>query len=277
MNYPPTPRSHRRARLIALLLGAVAAGSDLGASSPSAPTQGGAFEARGLWEEQHTPLDYLDKVGQNLKARWRQHYRPPPPVPAPERGKLSLTLGALIGESFLACEAGDAQQFRNNQQEVMTFCKTLGLGERVTPRLMAQAKMAEMEQWPELRSDMEDGMVQLLDMLHSQRDEDLAILVELGAWLRTLEVASAVVLDDPNPENLNWCIGCSQLLEHLLALYGGLSDTARQELAVMDVGATLDFLRRHWLDVPSEVPPQIELATKTLERLTAVMRRTTLK
>ena len=34
------------------------------------------------WTSEQTPIDFLDVVGLQTKARWRQLYRPPPPTPS---------------------------------------------------------------------------------------------------------------------------------------------------------------------------------------------------
>jgi hypothetical protein len=146
------------------------------------------FAVMPFWTEEQTPADFLDIVGQNTKARWRQLYREQPPTPPPDRAKAAFILGGLVGDSFLVMTAGDTQQFRNNNQEVLTYSKVLGVGELMGPRLMVQAKMAEAEHWPDLRNEIIAGHAELTRHLNDQMDNDLSILVDLGVWMRVLEV-----------------------------------------------------------------------------------------
>ena len=60
---------------------------------------------------------------------------------------------------------GSAQQHVHEQL-------TLGVGEKLMPRLMAQGKMAESEQWKELRQEIAEGHEELLRLLQSPRGRD---------------------------------------------------------------------------------------------------------
>ena len=66
----------------------------------------------------------------------------------------------------------------------------LGIGEKMRPRLMAQAKMAEMDEWKNLRQEIVDSHQELTRLLREQMDEDLSVLVDIGAWMRSLEIVS---------------------------------------------------------------------------------------
>ena len=253
---------------------AEAVSKEPGGSPPVADPAG--FTVTPLWTEEQTPLDYLEKVGQHTKARWRQLYRPPPPTPAPNRAKTAITLGSLVAEAFLCLQATDAQQFRNNHQEIMSYSKTLGLGEKLAPRTMAQSKMAEMEQWADLRDDLTEGYFQLKQLLVDQRDEDLAILLDLGVWMRTLEMVSTLVVEDPETAVLSWCVGSPDLLEDLREQFEELSESIRLEEPVAEMDSLLDFLWRYWNQCDVTPPPQ-EVVLKTQERLTNTLRQLTLK
>ena len=77
-------------------------------------TTGGVFIGQPAgWTPEQTPIDFLDVVGLQTKARWRQLYRAPPPTPSTDRPRAAFTLGGLIGDAFLALQAEDVQQFRN--------------------------------------------------------------------------------------------------------------------------------------------------------------------
>lgn len=275
----------------ALLCALVLAGSIVMAQDPS-PAQATAVPARSapspakpaeapfvvvpIWTSEQSPLDFMEAVGQHTKARWRQLYRPPPPTPSPDRSKTAFILGGLVGDSFLCLQAGDAQTFRNNNQEMLTYCRVLGIADGISPRLMAQAKMAEMDQWPELRREVVDGQSELGRILREQHDEDLAILVDLGIWMRILEIVSAIVVENPDTDTRALCIGSPALLEDLRTNFAKLGESTRRDESVALLGELLDFLDRHWSQVDKEIPSS-EVVAKTNERIKALMKKLTLK
>ena len=78
--------------------------------------------------------------------------------------------------------------------------------------LLGQAKLAEMEQWTELKVSVIEGYQALEQSRMDQRDEDLAVLHMLGVWPRTLEIVSYVVWDSPEADLKNLCVGlCARL------------------------------------------------------------------
>ena len=66
-------------------------------------------------------------------------YRDTPPALSPDRMRVAFTLGDLMAESYLAVQAGDAQSFRNNNQEIQKFCGVLGLTDKISPDLAASS------------------------------------------------------------------------------------------------------------------------------------------
>jgi hypothetical protein len=271
--------------------GAVASRAQTSGALPDAPASGenravspdeeGKADCAGasvasLWTEEQTPVDFLDAVGQLTKARWRQLYRPPPPTPAPDRMRTAVTLGYLVGESFLCVQAVDAQQFRNNNQEVTTFCRTLGFGEKVAPLLLNQARLAEAELWEDLRSEVIRGHQELDRALRDQRDEELAELLRIGVWLRTLEIVSTIVVETPDTELQGICVGSPVLVETLREAFGNLSEQCRATEVGREMGSLLDFLWRNWAR-SADAHVTEDVVQKTHERLAQSARKLSLR
>lgn len=229
------------------------------------------------WSTDSTSSDFLQAVGQITKARWRQLYRPPPPTPSPARLRTAVTLGYLMGESYLCVQAEDTQQFRNNNQEIITYCRTLGFGEKVSPLLLGQAKLAEDGMWQELQGDVIEGQKLLSQMLTDQRDEDLAMLLNLGVWLRTLEIVSALVLEAPDADVGGLCVGSPRLILELREEFATLPDMTREnDETAKELGRLLDFLWRTWVR-DAEQPPTPERVKETNARLGETARKVSLK
>ncbi len=240
------------------------------------------FSASGLiipptnWTPEQTPIDFLDVVGLQTKARWRQLYREPPPTPSTDRLRTAFTLGSLLGDGFLVLQATDMQQFRNTNQDILGYCRVLGLGEKVSPRLMAMSTLASQGNWGVLRQDAVDGHMELTRLLREQRDEDLAILVDLGAWMRVIEISSTLVAATPDAPVRPLCIGSVDLLKSLKQRFSQLSKTAQKHEAFFGLGEMLDFLIRNWAS-PANNPPSVEFVSKTNDKLKGLMRKLTLK
>lgn len=223
-----------------------------------------------------SPGEFLDNVGQQTKARWRQLFRTPPPTPSTERLRVAFTLGGLVADSFLALQAADAQQFKNNNQELLSYSKVLGVGEKITPGVLAQSKMGETGDWAAARKQVLETEQLIVKLLNEQKDEDLAILVELGVWARLLEISTTIVSNnDPEVENKIICIGSMKLLDDLKAQFEKLSQTVQTDESIARLGAVLDQLQRHWLAAQDH--PSIEVVKFSFEKLHFLMERLTLQ
>ncbi|WP_075089769.1 hypothetical protein [Verrucomicrobium spinosum] len=66
-------------------------------------------------------------------------------------------------------QAGHAQQFKNNNQEVLNYARVLGLAEKITPDILAEGKMAEAEDWPMLRERLVQKQGVISNLLKEQR------------------------------------------------------------------------------------------------------------
>jgi hypothetical protein len=203
-----------------------------------------------------TPAEFLDLLGKTAKARWRLLFRPPPPTPPTDRARSALILGTLIGESYLIWQSGDAQQFRNTNQDIVSYCRTLGVGEKLMPRLMAQGKMAETEQWKELAVEIAESHQQLLAFLREMQDEDLALLIDTGLWLRILEVASKLAVESPMPEARPLCMGAPNTLQEMRDRIGKVSEKQRQTALIQRVQTAITEAQTAWQAAPKPAPEQ---------------------
>ena len=256
------PRSRRTICLVAL-------GLCLGGMAAGAGDQDTDDDAPPIAVVDQTPADFLDSIGQRTKARWRLMFRPPPPTPPTDRGRAALILGSLMADSFLVWQAGDAQQFRNNNQEVLSYCRMLGLGEKLLPRLMAQGKMAESSEWKELRSEIVDSHQVLIRMLREQKDDDLAVLIDLGLWLRLLDIVSSVVVENATVEVRPLCIGSPAVLQEIRDDFNRLGLPKHEEAMIKHIGVAIEDISALWRSSAAE--PTAEQVIKTHEKLQEIM------
>jgi len=214
--------------------------------------------------------DFLDAVGNHTKVRWRLLFRGPPPTPPADRARAALILGTLIGDSLLVLQAGDAQQFRNNNQDVLAYCRTLGLGEKLTPRLMTQGNLAEQTAWKELRKELVDGYQEAVRLLREQKDEDLALLIDVGVGLRLLEIVSAVIIAAPESDMGPLGRDSPVLLRELRKDFDLVSAEKRGLPLLVRVCAVIDETCASWQDLDKVTITQAQ-AVKTNEKLKELM------
>ena len=216
------------------------------------------------WTPDQTPADFLENVGLRVKARWRQMYREPPGPPPTARPLVAYSLGSLLADSYLALEATDGQKFRNNNQDILAYCQVLGLGNKLAPRLMSEGKLAEEDNWTMLRQEVVDGHQELCRFLREQRDEDLAVLVDIGVWMRMMDMVAGAVLDSPDNSAWPLCIGSPALLKDMKQRYSQMGASTKGAERVVLLGSVVDYLVDHWVDAP---PPSQARVIKTREKI----------
>lgn len=226
-------------------------------------------ESATIGASSQTAADFLESVGQHTKARWRLLFRPPPPTPPTDRGRTALILGTLLGDSFLIWQSGDAQQFRNNNQDVLAYCRTLGLGEKLLPRLMTQGNLADQNGWKELRQEIVDGHQEAMRLLREQMDEDLALIIDVGVGLRLFEIMSSLITAAPETTPLLF-EGSPELLRDLREDFSRISAARRDDPFMQRVRAVIDDSSALWHDV-EKTPLTPEQLAKTNDTLKSLM------
>jgi hypothetical protein len=226
---------------------------------------------------QTLPADFLERVSVEAKARWRSLYREAAAAAPPtERLRVAFTLGGLLADSHLAFQAGDAQQFKNINQDVLRYCSALGLADKVTPLVMSESKMAEGLEWAAMKPMMHEKRTLVERLLGEQRDEDLATLMNLGMWFRLFEISTDAVISDEEAKDRTVCIGSLELLDSLALRFETLSEKAREDESVAILGKIFGQLLRKWSAVV-DTQPTDEVVGFTAEKVKLVNEKLTLK
>jgi hypothetical protein len=109
--------------------------------------------------------------------------------------------------------------------------------------------MAEDNQWKELRHEIVDGHQELVRMLREQRDDDLALMIDLGLWLRVLEIVSTIVTETPDVDIQPLYIGSPAILQDMHDDFSRISVPKREEAILKHIGSTLAELSATWQDL----------------------------
>jgi hypothetical protein len=143
----------------------------------------------------------LLSLSRSLNPRWRQCYGPIAPAVAPDREHATLRLGITLTELFFAAYARDPAQAGQQLSDAAAIEKMLGISEATRPRHLLLQDLADAGEWDGFRRSLDALADEQRLALEGQRDPDLARLLPIAAWLRTLE-AEATLLAHPSAPTL---------------------------------------------------------------------------
>lgn len=134
----------------------------------------------------------LDKLG---KPSWPEVLRPQKSMAAPAGGKeqVSLMLGVVIAEGFIAVEAENSEEVKNIGNSVRSLAKAIGVEKAVRNRANSIVEFADKRRWTEVRKELDLALADVRQAMIELNSESLAQLVSLGGWLRGTEALATVV------------------------------------------------------------------------------------
>jgi len=222
------------------------------------------------WQGEIPASEFLDQASREAKIGWRGYYRDPAPAPSTDRAKNAFTLGGIMGDAYVAMQAGDTQAFKALQIEAIRYTVALGIGDQVNDALHAAAHLADVETWDSVRQQMVLNQALIAKELSKHHDPDSALLVDLGLWSRLLQVTSSIVVEYTGMRNKMLSIGSLSLLKQLTKEFQELSPALRTSDPVSTVGSTLDYLYTQWSD-KGPTKPMVEMTRDKLRSINEQM------
>ncbi len=138
-----------------------------------------------------SPGELFAAFGKIGKPDWAALFRKPPSASITSRPLIALNLGTLLADGFLAAEAQDRQEVKNVSREIKLLTKSIGLEQDYMVRNNSIADFADSRRWEALDEELEAVQSELAAAMSSRRDDELAMLMSLGCWLRSMEIVSA--------------------------------------------------------------------------------------
>ncbi len=134
----------------------------------------------------------LDKLG---KPNWPEVLRSQKNLATPTGGKeqISLMLGVVIAEGFVAVEAENGDEVKNIGNSVRSLSKAIGVEKAVSRRANSIVEFADKRRWAEVRKELDLALTDVRQAMMELNSESLAQLVSLGGWLRGTEALASVV------------------------------------------------------------------------------------
>ncbi len=205
------------------------------------------------------------KIG---KPDWTAYFRKPPPASMTSRPLIALNLGTLIADGFLAAEAQDRQQVKNVSREIKLLAKSIGLEHEFMVRNNSIADFADGRQWEALDEELEAVQSEFAAAMSARRDDELATLMSLGCWLRSIEIVSALLASNYTTDSAG-ILRQPSVAEFFTARLSAFQTKVATIPAIAEIQHRFPALVVA-LSFPMETPPSNEAIT-SLHRLTAGM------
>ena len=134
----------------------------------------------------------LDKLG---KPNWPEVLKAQKGVAEPvgSERQISLLLGTVIAEGFIAVEAENAPEVKNIGNSVRLLAKAIGVEKAVSRRATSIVEYADKKRWADVRRELDLALSDVRQAMIELNSEPLAQLVSLGGWLRGTEALAQVV------------------------------------------------------------------------------------
>lgn len=154
------------------------------------------------------------------------------------RAKLALAIGVFVTDGYIAVEAADGQQVKNIGRDMMAMAKALGVSQNILSRGNNLIEFADHNEWDSLRSELEATENEVKITMVEQQDKNLVTLTSAGAWLRGLEVAVGIIINQYSVEGAG-LLQEPELARHLASDLENLPEKLKNDALVLQVKETL--------------------------------------
>jgi hypothetical protein len=132
----------------------------------------------------------LDKLG---KPDWKGQLRTGKQPSLSKRIDVSLLLGSVVAEGFVAVQAEDRSAVEQIGKDVLRLSESLGLKETVLPHTNSILEASKHSHWEIVRVELDKTQKTVRDTMEQRRDAELAQCVSLGGWLRGTEAVTDLI------------------------------------------------------------------------------------
>ena len=175
-----------------------------------------------------TPGEFFAAINKLDRPNWSQMARKAGPLSTTNRAQASMNLGTRVADGYIAVEAQDGQQVKNVGKDIIDLAKGLGVSKSILARGNSIGDFAENNDWSALKEELDATENEVKQQMAAQKDDELVILVTIGAWLRGVQAASEVVAANYQPESAR-LLHQPAILEYLVARIDVLPDRLKQD------------------------------------------------
>jgi hypothetical protein len=189
------------------------------------------------------PGELLAALSKQCKPNWAGEFRPPINTALTSRAQISLNLGALIADGYVAVEAQDSQQVKNIGRDILALGKALGISNEVIDRGSSIAQFADNNEWNALKEELEATQNEVKNAMEKIRDDDLVTLISLGGWIRGTEIVADIIYNNYSEATAS-LIRQPALAAFLRGKINNLSPKVREDPLVVSLNKQLDEVQK---------------------------------
>ncbi len=215
------------------------------------------------------PQELLAAVAKNTRPQWRACFPDLAHDSAGDRRRTALVLGALVADCYLAAEARDAQQLRNQLMDMAAVEKSLSISKAMESGRQRLADLAVAGDWAALRDAIGDMVSLHSKTLKAQMDEPLAEIETLGLWLRTLQISAVHTSKMAKTPDVP-CIWSDAFLGSLEKRAAAAAKRDKDPTSLNALAAGMGSLKDLWTDetTPARAAERLAATLTLLDKLT---------
>ena len=185
---------------------------------------------------------------------------------------MALMLGVLVADGYIAVEAQDGQGVKNTGKDIINLGTKLNVSKTILGRGNSINDFAENNDWSALREELEATQNEVKLAMAEQKDQNLVILVTVGAWARGIDVASRFIDKNYTP-GLASLLRQPAIIDYLLSQLSLLPSGLRTDPQVLHLQQGLESILK-LVDTDPAKPPTQEavksLSTTATELVTSI-------
>ena len=202
----------------------------------------------------------LDKMG---SPNWRNVLTPVSKGSGSSPGDISMLLGIVIANGFIAVEAKDKDAVDNIGRKVNELAKALAVNKYVTEHSNAIINAAKEDNWNGVRVELDKAKSSVQAGMAKLNSQEESELVSITGWLRGTQALTSLILADYKPER-------SELLHQpdLLATF----ESQFAKMDKMQKNKKVAELREGLKKVKALIPtgPDDPISQKAVEEINAI-------
>lgn len=207
-----------------------------------------------------TPGEFFAAINKLDRPNWSQlAARKPGPLGTANRAQTALNLGTRVADGFIAVEAQDGQQVKNVGKDIIDLAKGLGVSQSILTRGNSIGDFAENNDWSALKEELDATENEVKHQMAAQKDDELVVLVTIGAWLRGIQAASSVVAGNYHPESAR-LLRQPAIVEYLIARMDILPERLKTDALVGKV-------RNGLIEIKAAVAPSTPPSADTVKSI----------
>ena len=146
-----------------------------------------------------TPGEFFAAIDKQGQPNWTQLFQPKAAALTSSRTQMALMLGVLVADGYIAVEAQDGQGVKNTGKDIINLGTKLNVSKTILGRGNSINDFAENNDWSALREELEATQNEVKLAMAEQKDQNLVILVTVGAWTRGIDVSSRFIEKNYTP------------------------------------------------------------------------------